>query len=70
MNPSIIFLMETMNLIRVHERARRRIRMIDVFYVPLIGIGGDTAVWWKENVQVENLYHNKKIVDCKVYVED
>lgn len=40
------------------------------FYVPPIGIGDDTTIWWKLHVQVEILYHDKNIIDCKVYAED
>lgn len=44
--------------------------MPDDFYVPPIGIRGGIAVWWKVDVQVDILYDDKNIIDCRVQVQE
>lgn len=44
--------------------------MTKAHYVPSIGIVRGIAVWWRKEVCVKILYHDKNIIDCKVIDEE
>lgn len=70
MKPFILFLLETKKWTGQCDERMRVIGMTTAFYMPPIGIRGGLTIWWREDVEVDILYHDKNIIDCKVHVED